>query len=65
MDMLTKGFRETEGPVTGKDFKVKWMWDGGHRFAQVGAIEVVYHSGILKIRLKLKIKKSHLITHMC
>ena len=47
MDMLAKSFRQSEGPVTGKDFKVQWMWDGGHRYAQVGAIEVVYHSGTL------------------
>ena len=50
MDMLAKSFRQSEGPVTGKDFKVQWMWDGGHRYAQVGAIEVVYHSGTLIFR---------------
>lgn len=65
MDMLAKSFRQSEGAVTGKDFKVQWMWDGGHRFAQVGAIEVVYHSGTLIIPLEPKISDCHLITHMC
>ena len=55
MDMLAQKFRRTDGPVTGKDFKVQWMWDGGRlgglRFAKVGAIEVFYHSGPLITRL--------------
>ena len=35
------------GEIVGRAFRVQWMKDGAHLFAQVGPIAVVYSESVL------------------